>query len=183
MLNGLAVLSLLLCAIGITVQLRSRHVTDQIERDARWDTPGRAHTSCLQILTEHGEIRFLRERDSYLIGPGGKRIPDGFMVGYPVEPSPGFHWQSYPNPWEDSWNTETLLQRLGFDHWGNAVFIPAWSLTVFGAILPLGRVWFWSRRVRRAWRGQCVRCGYDLRATPDRCPECGTVVAKAEILT
>jgi hypothetical protein len=57
-----------------------------------------------------------------------------------------------------------------------------WSLfPIGGGLYPVagvGLIIYDRRRLRRESRertGYCGVCGYDLRATPNRCPECGTV--------
>jgi hypothetical protein len=51
---------------------------------------------------------------------------------------------------------------------------PVWFFAVATAAAP---VLGWRKRVRQRRRraeGLCPSCGYDLRATPECCPECGT---------
>jgi hypothetical protein len=53
--------------------------------------------------------------------------------------------------------------------------IPAWLPVIVCAIAPMIALWRLMRKRRRRLVGHCPRCNYDLRATPDRCPECGMV--------
>ena len=54
-----------------------------------------------------------------------------------------------------------------------SVRLPILAPMALFAILPAIKVSGWIRRDYRRQHGLCQRCGYDLRGSAGRCPECG----------
>ena len=60
-----------------------------------------------------------------------------------------------------------------------AIGIPHWFLALLCAIPPALRLRGWMGSWRNPAHNLCSACGYDVRATPDRCPECGAAPSDA----
>ncbi|CAN5575856.1 hypothetical protein BH10PLA1_BH10PLA1_15800 [soil metagenome] len=61
---------------------------------------------------------------------------------------------------------------------------PEWRgaaiLAIVNVLFAIAILFYDRRRLRKElWieTNRCAACGYDLRATPDRCPECGRAAA------
>ncbi len=57
-----------------------------------------------------------------------------------------------------------------------SAIIPEPFVLLFAWIMPV--FWIRQRLIKRHPPGHCANCGYDMRATPERCPECGKQDAK-----
>ena len=62
---------------------------------------------------------------------------------------------------------------LSFIISGVRLLIPWWLLSAAFAVTAVALGASLARLRGRGCQGLCPACGYDLRATPDRCPECG----------
>ena len=108
----------------------------------------------------------------------------------------GYDNPSYPGPTSDGppslWSragfhiarkTEQIDQNstMGYDGFAADWFtslqitVPYYSVQLVSALLPVAALVKIARRTHRQRAGLCPSCGYDLRATPDRCPECGHI--------
>ena len=84
-------------------------------------------------------------------------------------------WQSSEHRWHITFAGASVTRiENSFHTLTDTVFPLGWLAAVLAS--PPAAWLVWRRRLRRAVRkqlGLCPACGYDLRATPARCPECG----------
>lgn len=154
-----SVLSLLLCAATLVMWTRSY---SQSELFCCGDD-----RTCFLLETGRGVLQLTIVRDSAVPGPS----------------IPASRWGHGSDAPSDLYPLPHTFMGLG---WGRRVDVPPWysfrpSVTIpHGYLVALFAVLpalFFYQRLRSQYRlvsGHCPLCGYDLRATPDRCPECGT---------
>lgn len=79
----------------------------------------------------------------------------------------------------ESFDAQSSLQQIGTDPrdtLGRAFWPTVWTLTLLELLLFRAGFLRFQRAIHRRERareGRCPVCGYDLRASGERCPECG----------
>ncbi|MDB5172515.1 MAG: hypothetical protein JWN51_1288 [Phycisphaerales bacterium] len=173
----LSAISLLLCIGAAAVWERSYEHRD------RYPVSFEVHWRNIGVKASNGSFEFARAtvwadlNDSFWIPPA----PPGWTVNnygsrnvrFSDRRWGGLHLQNGRRVVPD-WHGG-YYQNVDFDY----MSISAWYPPAFFAVVPL--VWLVRQlnRRRQTSKGRCSSCGYDLGATPDRCPECGDVPAGA----
>jgi hypothetical protein len=168
-----AILSACVCALAIAGWVRSKFVGDVVV----WN----GVENCGSLFVMDGVVRMLYAETG------------GFPPGWMYE---SFDWRGQTRAanvrsWEElrgTWHgwlgfkyerSQTSAdgrRAAGYAQPGATVrmlHVPFWAIVLVTAILPLLALRRSQRRRQRRLTGLCVECGYDMRATPERCPECG----------
>jgi hypothetical protein len=169
-LNLLTTGSLLLCVAACGLWVRSHWVSDALMyggASGEYGTQTMSGTLALvQDNTPHAVPSLRQDRfDARQISPWDNgsplSLPNRLGFGYRVDTVPAGKFRL-----ADDTTVTVPPARLS-----RMVLLPLWLPALLFALAPAARLY---RRLRpRYAAGRCATCGYDLRATPDQCPECG----------
>ena len=174
--------SLALCVVVLAAWLRSYFVSDALH--GGWVDEPPTSAGYVQAYSNRGAIS-IRRVDLTATGT----LPPGYRVDDDVEVVPPRRWsRDATHPWANhSWLlahdwasrkwTTTPRPKVTLVWWQRQATLPLWPAVLLAGVLPLVAWRGWRRVRQRRREGLCLRCGYDLRATSDRCPECGELPA------
>jgi hypothetical protein len=177
----LSALSLLLCvAVGVLWVRSYRPVLDYIAWRGHTTLMAQSKGGRLWLQVWNGADPLPTWRAAWRAGGDLGWVLRGttnppFQPKTPIEvgytPPPFLRSNFFGFDWDDS--------DFGMPRGGRVrmLAVPHWSLLACAALPSAARIIGWSRRRVRRRTGLCPTCGYDLRASPDRCPECGTPVS------
>ncbi len=185
LLNFLSFVSLLLCVATCVLWVRSYVVTDIVEhgstRRSELGEPSLYVEQGTAVWSRSGNfmLAWMRSENRYPGAADAAAPFAGLAYRTDTEPeipdSPLALWGLpalgrgvFPIYWATGASLQGLYSSeqaaIEFPHW-----LAALALTAVPAIRTVKHI----RQSRRRSVGLCSSCGYDLRASPERCPECG----------
>ena len=181
LLTAMSVVSLLLCAAMVVLWVRSYWREDAFQfrgRDGQlWQVASRQGKLWLdnrpQVNLDDAPLKVLKQQDIDSTAHS-ERV---FRTGTPEEVHDADLRAKMAKV--DFIREALRLESSGWVFHSEISYSAPWYLALLPTlVLPVIWLLYQVRtRLRRA-ANRCVGCGYDLRASPGRCPECGTPVAK-----
>lgn len=169
-------LSLLLFLATTVLWVRSRFADDWREVTYGFGTPGRPREIAFQVDScRDGLDIFVSSEatsdpeESFRLDPSGWESSGYFGMPASESFSPLPRRSCLGLKVYRKTTNSALTRALLF-----TALLPHWLLVFGSAALPASMFVRRRRRIRRRQMGRCPTCNYDLRASVDRCPECGT---------
>jgi hypothetical protein len=166
LVNLVTLVSLVVCAATVVAwrpSFRESHWVSWVRRDTT-----RNEFVSIKLMVSYGGVQASVARFPVL---DAVMVQDFGPLGLHYEIDQA--WRQVDNPLRFGAGTHVIpIPPGGSMRW---LVVPLWAVAASAAVLPAIRVEWWRRRRRGRARsvGLCAACGYDLRATPGRCPECG----------
>ena len=184
-LTRLSALSLILCLGMVGLWVRSEFVEDTLDLESvHWQADQAVYDRRWRMVGwVDGELYVLfgRSRESATAKDVEEQAyPEGTHLNYDRSTLRDFE-DAVGDFNHHSWHGFYLQRFADPTSHGITAAAPAWFMMLLLLVAPAISVWTWTLRRQAKRDGCCDHCGYDLRASSERCPECGRPIReKAE---